>query len=112
VQVHYDEGVAIRIGPEPCTGTGDGAGEASVGEHTGQPLSRESKKVPGPDPAIHRRTCLDRSPGQGPAMTLRGRGPNHTDRRGEAYVRAYGVRPEDDDAWASPPNISIWTARL
>jgi hypothetical protein len=42
VQVHYGEGVAIHIGPEPCVGIREGAGEASVGEHTGQPLSRES----------------------------------------------------------------------
>jgi hypothetical protein len=42
VQVHYDEGVAIHIGPEPCAATREGVGEASVGEHIGQPLSRES----------------------------------------------------------------------
>lgn len=41
MQVHYDEGVASHIGPEPCAGIREGAGEASVGEHTGQPLSRE-----------------------------------------------------------------------
>ena len=39
VQVHYGEGVAIRIGPEPCVGTREGDGEASVGERIGQPLS-------------------------------------------------------------------------
>ena len=42
MQVRYDEGLAIRIGPEPCVGPREGAGEASVGEHIGQPLSRES----------------------------------------------------------------------
>jgi hypothetical protein len=47
VQVRYDEGLAIRIGPKPCVGTREGDGEASAGEHTGQPLSRESKIVPG-----------------------------------------------------------------
>jgi len=41
VQVHYDEGIAIHIGPEPCAGNREGVGEASVGEHAGQPLSRE-----------------------------------------------------------------------
>jgi hypothetical protein len=41
VQVHYDEGVAIHIGPEPCAGAREGVGEASVGECIGQPLSRE-----------------------------------------------------------------------
>ena len=42
MQVRYDEGLAIRIGPEPCVGPREGVGEASVGERIGQPLSRES----------------------------------------------------------------------
>jgi hypothetical protein len=41
VQVHYDEGVASHIGPEPCADIREGVGEASGGEHIGQPLSRE-----------------------------------------------------------------------
>ena len=41
MQVHHDEGVAIRIGPEPCAGTREGVGEASAGERVGQPWSRE-----------------------------------------------------------------------
>ena len=42
MQVHYEEGVAIHIGPEPCVGVRKDADEASVGEGIGQPLSRES----------------------------------------------------------------------
>ena len=42
MKVRYDEGVAIHIGPEPCVGVREDAGEASVGERIGQPLSRES----------------------------------------------------------------------
>ncbi len=49
MEVHYDEGVAIHIGPEPCVGIREGVGEASAGERIGQPLSRESLKVPGAD---------------------------------------------------------------
>ncbi len=49
MQVHCDEGVANRIGPEPCVGAREGVGEASVGECVGQPLSRESLIVPGAD---------------------------------------------------------------
>jgi hypothetical protein len=49
VQVHCDEGIANRIGPKPCAGAREGAGEASAGEHAGQPLSRERKLVPGAD---------------------------------------------------------------
>ena len=47
MQVHCDEGVAIRIGPEPCAGIREGVGEASVGERVGQPLSREINLDPG-----------------------------------------------------------------
>jgi hypothetical protein len=43
VQVHYDEGIANHIGPEPCAGIREDVGEASVGERTGQPLSRDRK---------------------------------------------------------------------
>jgi hypothetical protein len=49
VKVPHDEGIAIHIGPEPCVGIREGAGEASAGEHTGQPWSRENKIVPGAD---------------------------------------------------------------
>jgi len=42
VQVHYDEGIANHIGPEPCVCDREGVGEASVGDRIGQPLSRES----------------------------------------------------------------------
>ncbi len=49
MQVHCDEGAAIRIGPEPCAGIREGVGEASAGERIGQPLSRENKIVSGAD---------------------------------------------------------------
>ena len=49
MRVHYDEGLANRIGPEPCAGAREGAGEASVGECIGQSLSRESDIVPDAD---------------------------------------------------------------
>jgi hypothetical protein len=40
VKVHYDEGLAIHIGPKPCACLREKVGEASAGECTGQPLSR------------------------------------------------------------------------
>ena len=49
MEVLRDEGVAIHIGPEPCVGTREDDGEASVGERIGQPLSRVSKIVPSAD---------------------------------------------------------------
>ena len=42
MQVHYDEGIANRIDPEPCAGVREGAGEASAGGREGQPLSRDN----------------------------------------------------------------------
>jgi hypothetical protein len=49
VQVHYDEGVAIRVDPEPCVVAREGGDEASAGERAGQPLSREKPNVLGAD---------------------------------------------------------------
>ena len=49
MQVHCDEGLATRIGPEPCAPSREGLGEASVGERAGWVLSRESA-IPGVDP--------------------------------------------------------------
>ena len=49
MKVRRDEGIANRIGPEPCDVIREGCVEASVGERIGQPLSRESLKVSGAD---------------------------------------------------------------
>jgi hypothetical protein len=49
VKVHHGEGVVTHTGPEPCVGIREGAGEASVGERIGQPLSREIRIVLGAD---------------------------------------------------------------
>ena len=49
MRVHYDEGLANHIDPEPCAGLREGVGEASVGDCIGQPLSRESSVIPGAD---------------------------------------------------------------
>ncbi len=52
MRVHYDEGLANHIGPEPCAGIPEGVGEASAGDCIGQPLSRESGIVPGADAVL------------------------------------------------------------
>ena len=49
MQVHYDEGVANHIGPEPCVDARERVGEASAGENVGQALSRENRLIPGAD---------------------------------------------------------------
>lgn len=41
MEVHYDEGVATHVGPEPCAGIREDVGEALAGERIGQPLSCE-----------------------------------------------------------------------
>ena len=59
VQVHYNEGVAIHIGPEPCAGVREDVGEASVGERAGQPLSHDRVAILGAD-AVQQRKAIPR----------------------------------------------------
>jgi hypothetical protein len=77
VQVHYDEGVAIHIGPEPCVGTREGNGEASVGERIGQPWSRESKIVPSADVVVITEGNTDGRANASACPARRGRRPWH-----------------------------------
>ena len=77
MRVHYGEGVAIRIGPEPCVGIREGVGEASVGERIGQPLSRESKKVSGADVVINTEGNMDGRAIASTCPTRRGLRPWH-----------------------------------
>ena len=49
MRVHCEEGVANHLGPEPCVIIREGDDEASAGERTGQPLSRERSEIPGAD---------------------------------------------------------------
>jgi hypothetical protein len=49
VKVRRNEGLATHIDPKPCAGIREEAGEASAGERTGQPLSRESVLTQGAD---------------------------------------------------------------
>ena len=77
MKVRYDEGVANRIVPEPCAADREASGEASVGDGTGQPLSRERTSVPGAD-AVQR--AEGKTVGCATASTVpirRGRRPWH-----------------------------------
>ena len=49
MRVRHDEGVATRIGPEPCVAGREAGGEASAGDGAGQPLSRERQVLLGAD---------------------------------------------------------------
>jgi hypothetical protein len=77
VQALYDEGVANRIGPEPCAGSREGAGEASVGERVGQPSSRERSFIPGADAVRKAEGNMDGRVIASVRTTWRGRRPWH-----------------------------------
>ena len=73
MQVHYDEGIANHIGPEPCAGIREDVGEASVGERTGQPLSRDRKLIPGADAVCVAEGNMSKSANASAWATRRGR---------------------------------------
>jgi hypothetical protein len=77
VQVHHGEGVANHTGPESCVDIREDVGEALTGEHTGQPLSRESLKVPGADVFVITEGKMDRCASASARPTRRGRRPWH-----------------------------------
>ena len=77
MQVHCDEGAALHIGPDPCTGIRADVGEASAGERIGQPLSRENKIVPGADVLINAEGNMDAGIIASARPTRRGRRPWH-----------------------------------
>ena len=52
MRVPYDEGIANRIGPEPCADVREGAGEALTGARTGGVSSGVSYIVRGADAVV------------------------------------------------------------
>jgi hypothetical protein len=72
VQVHCDEGIANHIGPEPCAGIREAVGEASVGERTGQPLSRDNTLSWVPTPFQRRKATQTDALSQASGLTRRG----------------------------------------
>jgi hypothetical protein len=77
VQVPHGEGVAIRTDPKPCAVIREGGGEASAGEHTGQPLSRENLSNPGADVFVFTEGHMDGRVSASVRPTRRGRRPWH-----------------------------------
>jgi hypothetical protein len=73
VQVHYDEGIANHIGPEPCAGIREDVGEASAGERAGQPLSRDRKLISGADAVCVVEGNMSKSANASTWATRRGR---------------------------------------
>ena len=77
MQVHYDEGVAIHIGPEPCVAVCEGGREASAGERIGQPLSRERNSPRGADAVRRAEGNTDGRVNASARTTRRGQRPWH-----------------------------------
>ena len=77
MEVRHGEGIAIRTGPEPCVGTREGDGEASAGEHIGQPLSREKLNASGADVFVFTEGHMDGRVIASARPTRRGRRPWH-----------------------------------
>jgi len=107
VQVHYGEGLAIHTDPEPCVGTREGVGEASVGEHIGQPLSRESLKVPGADVVESTEGKMDGGAIASTRPTRRGPRPWHVEKflvrepgdlRSDLRLDTVGPRRKDEES--------------
>jgi hypothetical protein len=69
VQVRRDDGVAIHISPKPCVAVRKGGSEASVGEHTGQPLSLVKIHISGADAVAKVEGNTERECPDGPAWS-------------------------------------------
>ena len=100
MRVRYDEGVANHIGPEPCAGLREGAGEASVGERIGQPLSRERLFISDADAVIGAEGKTDGRVSASAWPVRRGLRPWHVRtllvrEPGDLWI---GHRPQDDGA--------------
>ena len=77
MQVHCDEGVANHIGPEPCAGIREDAGEASVGVRAGQPLSHDRVLIPDADTLQYVEGNIPQRASARAAGIRRGRRPWH-----------------------------------
>ena len=106
MRVHYDEGVANHIGPEPCAGVREDVGEASAGDRIGQPLSREIDVIPGADAVRLAEGNTDGCATASARPARRGRRPWH--------VRTLLAREPGDlmlDQGGSPPVARTGKAR-
>ena len=107
MKVRHDEGVANRIGPEPCAGAREGTGEASVGECIGQPLSRDRLMISGADAVVRAEGNTYERDSASVRMARRGRRPwhvqtlfvsgNRESSRSTARPKAAGPRREGEE---------------
>jgi hypothetical protein len=106
VRVRHGEGIANHIGPEPCADIREDAGEASVGDRIGQPLSREIDVILGADAVLLAEGNMDGRVIASAHPARRGRRPWH--------VRTLLVREPGDlmsGQGGSPPLARIGKAR-
>jgi hypothetical protein len=101
VQVPYDEGLAIRIGPAPCAVAREGIGEASARVCAGQPLSRESGLFSGADAVLLAEGNTEGRISASAPMTRRGRRTWHAQK---LLVREPGDLTVDRSAAAAGPH--------
>jgi hypothetical protein len=94
VQVRHDEGVAIRIDPEPCAVVRKGDSEASVGERIGQPLSLAKIHILGADAVAKAEGNMDGRVSASVWTAQRGRRTWH--------VRKFLGREPGDPAFGQP----------
>ena len=106
MRVHHEEGVASHLGPEPCGGIREGDGEASEGESTGQPLSREKVDIPGADAVRYAEGHTKGRAIVSSPTTRRGRRPWHVQ---TLFVREPGGLVVDQGG--TPPLVRIGKAR-
>jgi hypothetical protein len=102
VKVHDDEGLATHIGPEPCVGVCEDAGEASAGERTGQPWSRERFLTPDADAVAYAEGNMDGGVSASPRTVRRGLRPWH--------VRTLLAREPGDLPIDHRPDWAVWPA--
>jgi hypothetical protein len=94
VQVRHDEGLAIRIDPEPCAVVRKGDSEASVGERIGQPLSPAKIHILGADAVAKAEGNMDGRVSASVWTAQRGRRTWH--------VRKFLGREPGDPAFGQP----------
>jgi hypothetical protein len=71
----YREGRAVHPDPKSCVGGREAAGEALIGAHAGQPLSREIRQSGVPTPFSHAEGNTSRSMNASSDWTPRGPRP-------------------------------------
>ena len=105
MQVSYDEGVAIHIGPESCAVAREGFGEALTGGRIGQPSSRERVLFWVPTQCILRKATRPGAPSRAPGRPGVVRDP------GMCRRSLYGNREISRTTARQQPSVRVGKAR-